>query len=768
MRLLPFVFILIISGCGGGKVEFHKDSTKTAVEKPQWIDAELALSKVLTAQTPEDQEKVVLDIQQRHAPDFSWNWFWENLTAEISALSNSSPKFMNALFELSFFSREEKDFRSFANFVIAVEKGFEFLTSSKRKNSFTLGPTITTLILRKLIGKLEKEINPEKAVATAVTISQILVEQYRSASASNWDEAFATLNQNQWDLVAKTLMNSKKDGVLLDLVGIHYQHHQAVSFVPSLVNSIIRENALLKKTMDDFGLEFVGRLLLHYPSSRLGVLPQGALEKRLNYLTEEFLARKPKASAESFRRMWTDFLLLRGIQENWDSRLPLLFVLEWLEKVHRKLEDVFTQDFDLAADLLDAQVDYSLDKDWVQFRLSRKSPIVSEVFFNNQTIRVTRIDRILGARLAAHLEKDVVLRNKRLSEFCQVLSQEGIVNRKIKAVEFLSNPLVQLKPGCLSIEAAPAVLAMNVPEWVMPFDMAILVTNSNFNFKVTRFDGSLFSLNTTTELAPMQAQAPLSSREDAIAFPLVVGFKIAQPDLYPDGVGVYYFVIHLSRSAQTGRKSPNGPLPGVSGGNLKIEIKNSMNSFPPTLVSLGGPGQKAAPAQKGGKGNHSGVNWFKLQEWFNRLDGNGDLEKKGERPIFEVPHFTIRGLRDLQQHASQIDNEPDLFINADYVSLLEAEDQAEIREACTGFNDLKTCFKKYLGPLAAKRIKQILEENTSSESEDFKHPFLSPESFDEPNGKDGVVSPDGSIGKEGLVEWIDLEKEGGVHVEAGE
>lgn len=776
MRVSSLIFsclIFLLAACGGGKVEYHKDHAQGTLTAPGWINDEGALSKITSARTQEEKENAIREISQHHTPHFLWDRFWENLFKEKPVLKDWPADLLSALFELSLLSSEEKDYRSFSNFLIDLcssaivpsEIAFKFLTNSKRMYPSTLGPALTSLVLENLNQRLENVINTEKAVPVSLVLSEILVEQYRTTPSLNWDSTFKTLNQKQWESVASALMHSKNDQALLDLMGVHYHHHHTVSFIPSLAGVLIRDELSLQNAIREFGLEFVLRLLVYYPNARLRQISEDLIKNRLILLSQEFAddLLKEVSFSKNFEKLWYRFLLLRRIQENWDSRLELPFVLTWIENLHRKIEEVFIRDIDSAIEFLESQADYSLDRDWILFRLSQKLPLSqrSQKRFEEELTRVTRVDQIIAARLSVHIEKDEIKKRDKLFEYCRLMSREGIPERKISVDEFQKNPKSVLNPGCTTITKNSSAdhLKLNIESWSMPFDTVIYAPNLSLEFHTDRFDGSFFFLDTTKTHPPVPAPAPLPPGSDAIAFPLVVGFKVSEPNLYPDGPGIYYFVLHLSRSAKPGQKSLVTPSQGFSGGTLKIHIRQPTLSYPPTLVSLGGPGQKGPPPQKGGKGNASKVSWLKFQDWFNRLDGDGALEKKGERPIFENPHMTIQALRHLLKHASIIDDQPDLYISPDYISLLEPQDQVEVKQVCRDFPDLRTCYKKYLGPLAVKRIHQIIEENADdNDRESIKHPYLNPEIYEERSGPDGPSSEEGPTGESGLLIWVIQEK----------
>jgi hypothetical protein len=242
--------------------------------------------------------------------------------------------------------------------------------------------------------------------------------------------------------------------------------------------------------------------------------------------------------------------------------------------------------------------------------------------------------------------------------------------------------------------------------------------DKDVNLKVKSISGGVFNLSAKKNHQDL-TQISNDSANDAIVFPLVMGFKYVGSDsVCFTKNNVYYLPFnYLYQEAKAGYLPNNltDAEDGYNGANLNIEVNSSSLNITPELISLGGEGQKGAAGMPAGAGRYIQYSEPKMAvEFIEGMEGS-HIEYL-YRPCRTVPE-----LRHLLANAEKGNFNGVIstkaFIDLNYLDFIKKADADRFIDDSKIFHSEQAahcqddkCITKELGKMAAQKLLNLLLE----------------------------------------------------------
>ncbi len=735
---LFLIVIAALSSCTQATVE---------VKQTTFLTVKDALFLLEQASNVKENKNVIDRIKNNTNSDFTWDIFWD-LILEKKILLKLEKDAQSALLELHSISCLEKNFKSFSKLLLNSEKKLDYFFAPKRQCWVGLGSEMTKQVL--------SFFQNQSVVEEAQKIATLLSLEVRSQPQEDWSPVLNQFSLKQWEAIAFTLSESSSQDIrkLMDLMNVFQEVQGTIPFAQSLIAPALVDSAAFKFMVKKFG--FYESLHLMDFSSPL-LLQKLSIENKENLLTQlsKFFRDSVLDHAQDLSLIWSEYLLVRSIENKLGDEYPFVFALAWMQNLHLILEEIFLQDPAKSLKLVDY---HSLDAFWLQWRLAKKLK-KTDLFLALAQSELPpsfpgRLEQVLAQRLRVHLafshSPHFQDPEGELQEYCRGLEKFGIPKVKVPFIELSVLFSKPLQPGCFEVlDSEPGLhFEMKISQLIMPSDFVLIAPGLNLSFETQVLDGSILDLSSHLK-HPDLALEDTPSEKNASVFPLVMGIQIEAPSFFR-GPGIYYFMVHHTvKKAQSGIAALVLSKDGFSGGSLQLRF--SPVSSAPSFLSQGSLCQKGAPPQRGGLGDLSEVTPQILERWISRLSLTPPSLPQ-ERPKF-LKNVNIGVLRSLLEQGVRNGNKELKLFVPDNLDFLDESQKKKIMKQCELLGlDLNACLKNWVTESAQLLVNQ-------AESFDGPHSALLPElqtyQYSEPSGAMGPLNANGNAGINGEILWID-------------
>jgi len=698
-----------------------------------------------------DRISAVNKIKQEANARFVWADFWIKLSSKPAMVASLDEKESRELFGLHASSCSGSGFEAFARFVLSVQNGYEYVAGEKRNCNVALQGDVVSGLLKILHEKSKTE------KSHALLMARLVVFETRTALDHNSKKMFESIPLSGWARVSDSLCeNNACHPVLFELLDVHRKiSGNTLALVPRVFLNSLAGPENLRQTIRLAGYANTLRII----DERIALMIRHNERAGSDYMKLlEVLEGYFEESAEpGWFDSWNHFNIMlsiaKGVQRHSKKKLDFTRLLEWREKLERKLERSFVGDFNKSVEFLEAYSTQSLEALWLRYRLGDDFRRISGVFSENYGfIPDDKLEKALYYRLKTRLGVDKQELQKNIKEFCNMLSSSGVREIRLspdKIAGFFKN---DFSPGCYYVKAHGQTFVVEQDLIKMPFDSVVIAPEANIMIKAAVFDGSFFDLSSDREHPPLEQEKNPAGRPDALMIPVVLGYRVDSPvGLY--GNGVHYFVVHLAlRQAVPGTGSTVAPQRGFAGGAFGAEVKDDKKSFRPVVLGLGGPGQKGAPVIKGGASSESRISIPRAVKLFRNFDLDGRKAGAGERPYFlfnPAPHY----IQEIREKAARLQNGvvKKYFLNPTELIGIAIDQEDKIKEACLGYETLSRCFEEYLSYEADKKVAGLLLAHSDSDLSVEPLPEFDTSSCSAAFAANGPVNPDGPAGADGFI-----------------
>lgn len=723
----------------------------------QGIDASGAISMLDKAVTEDNQNLALSKIEKDRRAGFDWSYFWDHLQ-ESGRLDRLSPAQRDRIFALSAQSCSVDGFAKFADLALRARMGFDFVIGPKKVCAEPL---------------LEKEAEKYVRYFTSVfakvdgaesyrRLAELLVTQVSLVSPGRRSKVFDLVSTNQIQETIESLLTDGRGDLAARLVQAYQQEFGGVRFVQSLVTNWWKHPDVFKTAIARDNLIDIVRVMVADPGLlvRLPKIDETILRQDLKVIGDKFnqeLAGSVTTS-QTYEEILRTLHLLGQMPQNFRTGPKFEDQLSWYENLLRATEAFLRRSPD--AEQMLAATDTDPVSMWLKLRLREKWTDRDQSLVQ----KITPVHPLMAAlmwKIKLRSEESPILRHRDLGRYCSWLMSQGIAETTIPVGEFKWARLS--RPGCVHLKApaTPTASIQTTDKKIQSaFDSVLLTDGWNLQAKFDSFDGAFIDLTTALKHPALPPEAT-PEQDNAVAIPLMLGLRIDNPRIL-NGVGIYYFIYHYTwRKARDGRAAEQAPLAGYQGANLSISVTDEAHSIPPTVVSLGGPGQTAAPRRAGGRSAVSEVDWSSL----SRALSHAKTESGGlnAQPM-PISNPSMRVLNLLFQ-SGEINDHGELRLYIDpqrlFVALTPEEQNAELQVCPSGAADLdcwhdvsmKAAGELWRDYIAACPKASGSERECRSNMQDVVLDRLNSDRFEEAGGKLGPINFNGPFGGNGHFSW---------------
>lgn len=715
--IAPLLFI----SCDRGRVQ---------VSVHRHLDARQALHVFTSASDQSERERAVLRIRENASPDFDWTSFWSSL-GQADQLKKVEETTLDRLFGLHSMSCELKHFQSFGKLARGFEIGWTHLDPPKRKCSTPLDEETVQSILKDF-KKDSNGVLPDQQ-KKAVFVARVLREEAKINRVGHWHSTLSVLEEDEWGKISASLIESREpeSELLVALADLHAEKIGHVQFISKLLKSNLNNSKHLSRLIKRLSLPVVVHLSRQFVSDQIKQLTQ----KEAHFILEQFasafqLELKRSLSLhgatlplEMLKQNWKLLMDLRSLERQLADLHAVHHALDWFEGVYRDFEVQLLADEKIIAEFLSylppGSSSQGADALWFKLRMRKKIKSLELPGLDVEPVStpasLTFLDRVLASRLVAHAQPS----EKAIQQFCDILDAAGIKTRKMLSAEVQKLTEWVKTPGCIEIETQTTTIEVTLdsPKFTMRFDTAVIAHDLSLKIKTQQLDASLFNLSAALTHPDLPIELP-PTEDAAFTFPLMVGFKISNEKIFR-GPGTYYFILHhIEREAKPGLPAQAQANAGYPGGTIELAglLTASLPSFLPTLVSDGGPGQKAVPQRRGGAEDSTVISFSLYNKFIARwsVSSSNQASTATSDKFLEDP--TVAILRDILAHADKSAeplSEIQVYIKKDFSFLTEDQIQKKLFPACP---DLKEDCLREKAQAALKALKNYLESQQISES----------------------------------------------------
>lgn len=819
ISLLSVLATSLLGGCsGGGRVDLVShpivSSASSASSQPSLSLSE-AVGLVLNAESTTAQDDAVSRIRSYAAPAFPWNQFWQALQEGQMKSHWPSPQ-LRSLLSLSQIQCQSTHFSSFAEFVASrgYDEGFPLLSSSQtRQCSLPLSPNLTRRLLALMSARLSQRIAgvassgsthittvsdtqnqlPDPEIETATSASRLFVEQVSLSPDAGWTETSDSLHAQQWAHVVDTLLRAEQGMLLIRLVHAHIQVNHEAPFVSRIATQLIR--GATQETSDIFpfalqvlGVEGISRIVSDIPQSQLGGTDTASqsnvcrlIPAFLERLQSEFNPNLVRSDSDDGRWLnsWRELLALRQLEDHVRTCMTRSQSLNWLEKLHRKLERDFLDHPENAARFLSNLPNTTFDARWIKLRLySKLSLSFPLVDLRTSEHPASPLDIIIQARIDAHLLSSQENEGREaIRRYCTLLELPEDVTDVATIQQNSSRALTRLLlPGCHAIRGIQGPLPANfdlnqhlqrgekkqlhfsAARIIMPYDSVWIAPGIDISVdRSGTFDGSIIDLSADqTYLRPEATPTP--PEYDSQTVPLLMGIQMnSATDNFERGI--HYFIYHhVLRQARQGPPPLRIPERGYPAGSIRFELTQLQDSHQPTVRAFGGIGQESAPASRGGQSAQSSLNATEAATLISQ-----ELPLRPEnRGVNQTPNYLssprLEQIEELWREGvreSTNTNTLLVFVDPVYVArTISEETRLFISRVCTEQthqSSIVECLRTW-GRSAGHAIADMLPGFSSlTQEQRFRTPDQMRPRWSPPAGAPGITYPQGATGEIGHI-----------------
>lgn len=699
----------------------------------QGLSAQSAITLLKTARTADQKKQIINRVSKDPRYGFDWREFW-SLAAEDDVAAGLDPSLLKFFFSLSKVSCQKDSHSAFAQAVFKYPDYHDLLLGDDASCYMDLPEEPFVKYFN-----FYKERLIQMSAAESSRFVNLLTRQQVSDSTVSIKVHLDTIPMKTWgDWILKVLVANQAP-LAMRTIDIYESVYGAsglaeMAIVPVL-SSPLNFRIFLDKIKMNKTVDLLNRLpRSFYLSDKNSYIDwqQILTTLSLHFEKETYFTTPSRNSAEL---AFQDYVALHQILLLLEGKLSYEVLLSQYDLLTRKMETYAS-----AKDNEDlfAKVSPSSLLLWLKYRAGKKVSMreLDQVLRAEQT--VSRLQISHHKRLQVHISEDWQMNHSAIRSYCSHLQRMNVTNRKIDINDFRFE-LLQ-KPGCVELVGGQEGQEVALEFETLQMSMSSVLMTGGVSLKLSgqSFDASIIDLTSTLSHQNLLAEPPQAD-DGAVAFPVLFGFRIrGATDFFPPGT--YYLVSHLTwRKATDGRASAQAPVAGYPGGHLLVEAEEVL---PLKAISLGGPGQKAAPRRAGGEESVSIVDRSAIRQ-----------DMSGEASLLSRPD--LRRFRYLLENAEKNleTNKINIYMQTEvWWKHLSYQQKQKVIAIC-GTSTPDTDCSHDLAKKAATQIVQELK-NLQDADENYVLPRLADETYTESAGLLGSMNEDGAEGQPGAVEIV--------------
>lgn len=720
------------------------------------IDAVGAIALFDKAQSSQERDQVLTKIKTHRRVGFDWVYLWRALAENDRPLKFTEPQ-LEQLFSLSSDSCFVESFQAFSNLVLRMNRGFEFVFGVKKSCALPLSDETFLKYVKFFTGRVwptgEVQTLATDATADARRLGELLISQVQSDSRTDKTPILRSLTSDGWLVLIERLLQVGEASLASNLVQAHQNQFGGIRFLDAMIHSLLTRPQSLKVVLAKNPLLDVLRILTADPALKITseTVTAENWQQVFDLLAEKFTTEVSAIDHALFENALNSVHLLELLPERAAAAPPFQRQLKWHENILRTLERSVRGQ----AHLLDSSHSHPVAL-WLKLRFKQSLSTFEEVALQTAASGA-RLSQALLFKLRLRAFSDQSRLGEKIHEYCQWLAANQVPERSVPGPQF--EWAMTGEPGCLHLSGNTSAADTLTRASAEPIEMALdsVLYSSGWNLKLTApfLDGAFLDLSTTLQHPDLPAEPP-EATDHAVAFPLLMGIRMASMTTLPHGAGTYYFIFHHTwRKATAGRPAKAQPLRGFPGGTLNLVTEQPELTTDPMFYSAGGPGQKGVPPRVGGNSSLSEVQWSPLAEELQALEAQPDL--MASKPI-PAANVAVRVLHELLV-GGEVDaaGQTRLFIEPGrLLKHIPEVQRAKALSACPNPTDL-SCWESVTLKGAMELWSRYsatcpqVGQNRVCDPQALDQTFdrLSSVRFEEPAGALGPVNPDGEVGSNG-------------------
>jgi hypothetical protein len=368
---------------------------------------------------------------------------------------------------------------------------------------------------------------------------------------------------------------------------------------------------------------------------------------------------------------------------------------------------------------------------------------MSGIEFERERVGANRLEKMLLLRGKVQSESNPEIAHELVKQLCN-----SIKEYKIDKIEITSESEVK-KQGCFNYSIdTPFVITKPISMGLF----SVIATNGQ-SIDLRNNNSVLSVLDLTQTNKRVTLATPVTEQKfDSLVLPLVIGIRpLKATQKYKKDSTYYLSLYHIYRDGRDlvpTLENVEMPRNGFSGGNLILNQKEEVSWM--KFISLGGEGQQAAPGKRGGLGFVDSFELFPLQKWIRSFSGNNSF-------YFSDSKKNKRNLEELINSAIDDDNQINVFVDPNYLTILNENQREKILNAVSEVSELEgldnASIETVLSMLARRSLRKLLETLQAASYGDELQ-LLLPELFSELEISSGPVGeryPNAKRGENGKI-----------------
>jgi hypothetical protein len=689
--------------------------------------------------------EVVAKVRTKRTLNFDWNSFWYS-TSKKSSLSIKDKETVVDIFSLAAISCLESPASGFAILEVAKEgvvtqikvmgdRSVQWLEqfykvardcNLERENQFVLMYTklfenilkhdskeLRLAALNDLNDKIEKKISP--------TLAKEMREIFHEAGDSNLlgDEALSFDDQVVLVRTYDNVFPFRENRYLKDLI---FENN----------SNLVKKHPELIKDFDKTALVL---LSLDIDREQREALNSILMESWLQVADFKVSNEEEKIKAFNLKFEQAELLLSLKEKEFFASKNTLK-VLNDLEIIIRNVEKSFFQ-LERPESFITKRDDSSLVL-FLDLRLSKKTGL--SLLKKSQAVKdISGLSDALRLFHSMFFFREKIKGQELLSKYC-AWAPSKTISRIEASTDLINgcNTLTERKPN--------KQIKIKAVEFNMPLFSILTAHGQTLVLDSKRGDFSVFDLSQKQRPDPSLKISNLE--DDAIAFPLVIGFELNEKFLNLQKDKVYYFPLnYIFKKAAPGVSHNESSSPdGLPGGSLVLNIDQQTEHFKAVLFSSGGEPAQALDGNEGGKGISYAFDASSLEDWINSTS-------QGE--YFSLQILSAKNLKKLFSLMKR-NGSNDIVVKLDPEYLGHVGEEAKLAfDRSLSLVRQRNLYldSKYLESLSLDGLRSIQREidlRIQSGDSLVKLPTLS-HYFELPRGDKGIPQRLGTVGNDGGV-----------------
>jgi hypothetical protein len=724
---------IILGGC----------SDEKANVKYSGISADNAITLLKKSDSQEKNQNILRRVSEDAQYGFDWSEFWTRADEQgiIGTLNTENQK---TFFALAAKSCSPKEFNAFAKITLAHPEFHESVLG----NTPTCTENLSHENFKAYFEYLKPKVFSQKSAYYTYFVN-LISRQYKGTSDhANLLHSLDEVTSRQWKDLLQDFFKIQASSLAIEVANIYGDLYGSNALIDVIVLPVTENSESFKKFQQVFGTSRALDLLSRLPKSFY--VSEERTEKQwlgiIGLVTSAFISQTfpERESFSGADQAYLDYELIVKLAMNLEKKISTVDLLSHLDKTTRALENKISSS---SSNNFFENHDKNIWTLFLRYRIEKQislSEVEQALALETNASLIYQLQR---TRLNIYSLNDEYKLHNAITLFCEQLELAGVNRRSTDVDKFQANMLEA--PGCLHLSNIDPETALTInQERVEQSLFGVFVTEgASLRIRTQSLDASMIDLTSTLKHPDLTFEPPLDD-DHALAFPMVLGFRLEKPsDSFSQGT--YYIISHLTwRKATNGRSAVTQPLAGYSGGALDMEVTDHENSFEPKITSIGGPGQKGAPVRLGGKPSTSQIDKSAVQM---ALSSNPDFNEHSAqtRILLSRPRLSI--LEEILKTA-QVNPETqniEVFVDSKiWWNSLSPIDQEKVNSICGGQGESQTCAHQ----LAVKAAEQIHAEMTAARegrTGSYVLPRLALEEYTEPAGSLGPVNPDGPEGAPG-------------------